>query len=84
MIQAGDVLLMKVRELIERLKTLDQERGIWILYDGGNYDDHAYSNGLFPPIPDDIAKKPLEEYCIERGFDEEDIVREGDYIINAD
>lgn len=37
---------MKVRELIEELQKLDQEKGIWVRYDSFDY---------FPPIPDETA-----------------------------
>ena len=58
---------MKVKELIAELQKLDQERGIWVFYDGGC--------SIFPPIPDDRAKKSDE--------DEFYGVKEGDYIIYA-
>lgn len=65
-----------VREYIEYLKKLDQNKRIWVLYDGRNSEDYAYSNGLFPPIPDDdTAFKPLTEI--------DDDVEVGDYIISA-
>ena len=38
---------MTVRELITELQKLDQDRGIWVFYDGGC--------SIFPPIPDDRA-----------------------------
>ena len=37
---------MTVRELIEHLQTLDQDRGIWVCYDTFFW---------FPPVPDDTA-----------------------------
>ena len=58
---------MTVRELIKHLQTLDQDRGIWVFYDGG------YS--IFPPVPDDIAGA----YDV----DERRGVKLGDYIISA-
>lgn len=71
---------MKVKELIAKLQRLDQEKGIWISYDGGNYDNDGYTNGIFDPIPDDRVKKPLEEYC-KNYYD--DGVKEGDYLITV-
>lgn len=58
---------MKVKELIAELQKLDQERGIWVFYDGG------YS--IFPPVPDERAggligsKKGVQEgdYIINAG-----------------
>lgn len=35
---------MTVRELIEHLQTLDQDKGIWVCYDTFFW---------FPPVPDD-------------------------------
>ena len=37
---------MKVKELIEELKKLDQEKGIWIEYDG---------YAIFDVVPDAVA-----------------------------
>lgn len=48
---------MKVKELIEYLQTLDQEKGIWVFYDGGC--------SVFPPVPDalvDEGDMPVVEY----------------------
>ena len=58
---------MKVKELIAELQKLDQERGIWVFYDGGC--------SIFPPTPDDRAEKS--------DVDEFHGVKEGDYIIYA-
>lgn len=58
---------MTVRELIAHLLTLEQDRGIWVFYDGG------YS--VFAPTPDRRA----DDYD-EHGSDK---VKEGDYIISA-
>lgn len=71
---------MKVKELIAELQKLDQEKGIWISYDGSNGDDHAFTNGMYDPIPDDRVKKPLAEYCKEYYCEE---VKEGDYLITV-
>ena len=59
---------MKVKELIEELKKLDQEKGIWVLYD--YYD-------IFEPIPDDVADEECERQFNNIG------VELGDYIISA-
>lgn len=42
---------MTVKELIQELQKLDQERGIWVFYDGGC--------SIFPPIPDERAEGPI-------------------------
>lgn len=60
---------MKVKELIEELKKLDQEKGIWIAYD--------YPYAMLEPVPDMIA----DEECV--GWFKEKGVEEGDYIISA-
>lgn len=54
--------------MIEHLKMLDQERGIWIQYDSFQY---------FKPIPDEEATKDDEFFHSDEG------VREGDYLIIA-
>lgn len=59
---------MTVRELIEHLQTLDQDKGIWVRYDGYFY---------FSPEPDDVADDGDERTGEEEG------VKKGDYIINA-
>lgn len=59
---------MKVKDLIEHLQTLDQEKGIWV-----RYDTYIY----FAPIPDSEAEKDGTE----GHYDEN--VRKGDYIIIA-
>ena len=60
---------MTVRELIEHLQTLDQDKGIWVFYD--------FPCAAFPPTPDDTA----DEYGV-RFFGDLG-VKEGDYVINA-
>lgn len=60
---------MKVKEYIEYLKTLDQERGIWVAYD--------FPCSMFPPIPDERARAAHTEIFGTEG------VKEGDYIISA-
>ena len=44
---------MTVRELIEHLQTLDQDRGVWVCYDTFCW---------FPPVPDDTATMDIEVY----------------------
>ena len=58
---------MKVKELIEELKKLDQEKGIWVVYDGFT---------AFPPIPNETVED--ESYLIP-----EDGMLKGDYVIWA-
>ena len=60
---------MKVRELIEHLQTLDQERGIWIFYD--------YPCGAFAPDRFSEADKDEAEVFEDEG------VKEGDYVFYA-
>lgn len=60
---------MKVKELIEELSKLDQEKGIWVAYD--------YPYAMFEPLPDKMADSECEEWFKEKG------VKEGDYIISA-
>ena len=58
---------MTVRELIEHLQTLDQDKGIWILYDSCDY---------YEPTEDDTVVD-LDKWDYEAG------VRKGDYIITV-
>jgi len=60
---------MTVREYIEELKKLDQDRGIWIAYD--------FPCSMRPPIPDERAGSMYVDCFGEDG------VKEGDYVINA-
>ena len=50
---------MTVAELIEHLKTLDQDRGIWVCYDGGC--------GWYAPTPDDRAECDYRGGRIKKG-----------------
>ena len=50
---------MTVREVIERLQKLDQDKGIWVCYDGG------YS--WFAPLPDDEAEQDFRDGKIKKG-----------------
>ena len=54
---------MKVKEVISELQKLDQERNIWISYDGVNDNEYGFTNGIVDPIPDDIVKQPLADDC---------------------
>ena len=60
---------MTVREYIEYLKTLDQDRGIWVTYD--------YPCAMFEPTPDETASEHHANFYGYLG------VKEGDYIISA-
>jgi hypothetical protein len=59
---------MKVKELIEELRKLDPDKGIWCIYD---------SYALIDLVPDTTADKEDAEFYKDMG------VQEGDYIINA-
>lgn len=65
---------MTVKELIVELQKLDQEKGIWVVYDGFI---------AFPPIPDKKAEK--RDICSEHfTFEPNDaLIQIGDYIIEA-
>ena len=72
---------MKVKELIEYLKTLDQERGIWISDYGFNDSEKSYTKGLYDPIPNRTVKRQvvrflMEEICY-------DFAKDGDYLIEV-
>ena len=58
-----------VRDYIEHLKTLDQDRNIWVSYD--------FPCSMFAPIPDTTATEQEYEVFSHIG------VKEGDYIISA-
>ena len=49
---------MTVRELIEHLETLDQEKEIWICYDMCCY---------FPPVPDEMADRNMADGMVHHG-----------------
>lgn len=49
---------MTVRELIEHLQTLDQDKGIWICYD---------SYVWFPPTPDETAAEDYRDGMVKKG-----------------
>lgn len=59
---------MKVKELIEELRKLDPDKGIWCIYD---------SYALIDLVPNTTADKEDAEFHKDLG------VQEGDYIINA-
>ncbi len=66
---------MTVREYIEYLKTLDQDKGIWVAYD--------FPCAMFEPKPDKVAEQAHVDIY---GSDNEDYgigVKLGDYIISA-
>jgi len=50
---------MTVAELIEHLKTLDQDRGIWVCYDGGV--------GWYEPTPDEESDRDYRGGRIKKG-----------------
>ena len=62
---------MKVKELIEQLQKLDQEKGIWIIYDS--------FQPLKPEVDDVVQTEEDAEYfrCYEND------VKVGDYVITA-
>lgn len=60
---------MTVKEYIEYLKTLDQERGIWVAYD--------FPCNMFEPTPNEMAGDRHVRIYNNIG------VKEGDYIISA-
>ena len=62
---------MKVREYIEELKKLDQEKGIWVCCD---------TFSISSPMPDETAEGYFVDY-LEKYYNVE--IEEGDYIINA-
>ena len=72
---------MKVKEVISELQKLDQERNIWISYDGANGNERGYTNGIFDPIPDDIVKQPWVDDC--KKYEEYKDVKVGDYLIEV-
>lgn len=66
---------MTVKEYIEFLKTLDQDKGIWVAYD--------FPCAMYEPKPDERAEAKHVRLFGE-GSDLTNIgVKEGDYIISA-
>ena len=59
---------MTVREYIEHLQTLDQDKGIWVIYD---------TYFAFDPTPDDVADNGDEKLHGRKGL------KAGDYVITA-
>lgn len=59
---------MTVKEYIESLKKLDQEKNIWMIYD---------SFGVFEPTPDHVADAYEAKRYAKHG------IKEGDYIIGV-
>lgn len=72
---------MKVKEVILELQKLDQERNIWISYDGVNDNECGFTNGIFDLIPDDIVKQPLVDDC--KKYQKYKDVKVGDYLIKV-
>ncbi len=62
---------MKVKELIEQLQKLDQEKGIWIIYDS--------FQPLKPEVDDVVQTEEDAEYF--RRYEND--VKVGDYVITA-
>lgn len=62
---------MKVKELIEQLQKLDQEKGIWIIYDG------------FQPINPEVDEEVINEEDAEYYRRYEEDVKAGDYTITC-
>ena len=62
---------MKVKELIEQLKKLDQEKGIWIIYDS--------FQPLKPEVDDVVRTEEDAEYF--RRYEND--VSVGDYVITV-
>lgn len=60
---------MTVRELIAELQKLEQDRGIWVIYD--------YPCDAFEPTIDGRAGKEEVQYFGQKGM------KKGDYYINA-
>ena len=60
---------MKVKELIEQLQKLDQEKGIWIIYDS------------FQPIKPEVDEEVINEEDAEYYRRYEEDVKAGDYKI---
>ena len=72
---------MKVKELIAELQKLDQERGIWISYDGFNRSEKSYTKGLYDPIPNRTVKNKVVRYLMEEIC--YDFAKDGDYLIEV-
>jgi len=66
---------MTVKEYIEFLKTLDQDKGIWVAYD--------FPCAMYEPKPDDIAGDDHVRYFGSEGRYFDLGVKKGDYIIVA-
>ena len=67
--QAESGKAITVRDYIEHLKTLEQDKNIWVSYD--------FPHDMFAPIPDKTATEREYEVFGHIG------VKEGDYIISA-
>ena len=62
---------MKVKELIEQLQKLDQDKGIWIIYD------------TFQPIKPEVDEEVINEEDAEYYRRYEEDVKVGDYKITV-
>lgn len=63
---------MKVKELIEQLQKLDQEKGIWIIYD------------CYLPVKPEVDKELLSEEDAEYyGSNDDYDIKAGDYTITV-
>ena len=62
---------MKVKELIEQLQKLDQDKGIWIIYD------------TFQPIKPEVDEEVINEEEAEYYRRYEEDVEAGDYTITC-
>ena len=66
--------IMTVREVIQELSKLDQDKQIWVVYDGFD---------AFPPIPDNEIGEEDAEYLNSFLRDDGLMCNPGDYEINA-
>ena len=66
---------MTVKEYIEFLKTLDQDKGIWVAYD--------FPCAMYEPKPDERAEAEHVRLYGEDGSLADIGVKEDDYIISA-
>ena len=62
---------MKVKELIEQLQKLDQEKGIWIIYD------------CYLPVKPEVDEEVINEEDAEHHRRYEEDVKAGDYKITV-
>lgn len=72
---------MTVREFIDILKTLDQERNIWLVFDRFEYQNFLIENLGIDDAPRANSFK-FPDY-MKRGLDESNYPKDGDYFIDA-